>query len=236
MGYMYCYDYERPANYETRAVVRGNLAKNSYWPEYGDPSCAQGYKGPYCPSVRFTDMDYNRWYHLSVDYVVEKGIMAGVGSRLFGINDTTTRGMIVTILNRIDGNTAALTGSKFVDVPANRYFSNAVAWASEKGIVAGVSDTEFAPDASITREQMLSMLYRYAKYLGKNVNNNGDISKFEDVATVSNYAKEAMRWACGEGLISGSTGVGGKRYLNPKGNATRAEAAAFIERFMNNCL
>lgn len=176
----------------------------------------------------FRDVKVTDWYYSAVSYVYENGMMSGTGSDAFSPDAATTRGMIVTILHRMEGMTAA-EGAAFSDVAAGAYYAAAVAWASVNGIVDGYGGGLFGPEDPITREQLAAILYRYAQYTGRDVSVGEDtnILSYTDFSDLSEWAIPSMQWACGAGLI---TGLGGG-VLNPKGNATRAQAAAILTRF-----
>ena len=177
-------------------------------------------------TLPFYDVASDDWFYEDVAYVYENGLMNGMGEGQFGPQGTTTRGMIVTILYRQAGSPAA-SGNPFTDVDPGQYYAEPIAWAASHGIVNGISATTFAPDAPITREQMATILYRYAQYQGEDVSDQGNLSAFADADTISAYAKQAMAWANGAGLING---VEGNR-LNPTGQAVRCQAAAILHRF-----
>ena len=187
--------------------------------------------GENCPSHRFTDVNTGKWYHEAVDYAVVNSLFAGTSDTTFEPNGAMTRAMLVTVLWRAAGQPEAKTAASFQDVNAARYYAKAVAWAKENGVVAGTSDTTFSPNETVTREQMAAILYRYAKLNGVDVGKTADLNSFPDAGKVSNYAKEAMAWAVGNGVISGSL-EGGKTYLDPKGDATRAQVAAVLMRYL----
>ena len=177
-------------------------------------------------TLPFYDVASDDWFYEDVAYVYENGLMNGMGEGQFGPQGTTTRGMIVTILYRQAGSPAA-SGNPFADVDPGQYYAQPIAWAASHGIVNGISATTFAPDDPITREQMATILYRYARYQGEDVSDQGNLSAFADADTISAYAKQAMAWANGAGLING---VEGNR-LNPTGQAVRCQAAAILHRF-----
>ena len=177
-------------------------------------------------TLPFYDVASDDWFYEDVAYVYENGLMNGMGEGQFGPQGTTTRGMIVTILYRQAGSPAA-SGNPFADVEPGQYYAQPIAWAASHGIVNGISATTFAPDDPITREQMATILYRYARYQGEDVSDQGNLSAFADADTISAYAKQAMAWANGAGLING---VEGNR-LNPTGQAVRCQAAAILHRF-----
>ena len=162
-------------------------------------------------------------------YVYEHKMMAGTSDTIFSPDMTTTRGMIVTILHRLDGKPVA-PASNFTDVEQNQYYTEAVAWASANGIVSGYGNGNFGPNDTITREQMASILYRYAQYKNYNTNNTNNLSNYTDVGEISPYAVTAIQWANGTGLITGVTNT----TLVPKGSATRAQVSSILMRFCEN--
>ena len=180
-------------------------------------------------NLPFTDVDTTDWCYDAVQYVYEKGMMNGTSATTFSPDGTTTRGMIVTILHRIEG-TPAATGTAFTDVPTGQWYSDAVSWASANGIVGGYGNGRFGPSDPITREQMAAILNRYSTYKGYDAGTVGSITGFSDASQVSSYAAEPMGWAIGNGLISGV----GNNTLAPKGNATRAQVATILMRFCEN--
>ena len=175
----------------------------------------------------FGDVKSADWFYNDVKYVYEKGMMAGTAADVFAPNATTTRAMIVTILYRLEGSPAVTGTSAFVDVPAGQWYTDAVNWAAANQIVNGTSATTFAPNASITREQMAAILYRYAQYKGYDVTKKADLSGYSDNSQVSAYAKDALAWANAAKLINGVTNT----TLAPQGNATRAQVSAILHRF-----
>ena len=183
-----------------------------------------------CPSARFTDVYITKWYHEAVDYAVRKGLMNGVADDKFDPDGSTTRAMLVTILWRLEGESADRAENPFRDVKPNQWYTDAVLWASEKGIVNGYGDGTFGPMDTLTREQFAAILQRYAKYKGLDVSKTADLSAYTDAESISAWAREAMRWANAEGLITGRTAT----TLAPQGSATRAEAAAILMRFLEH--
>ena len=175
----------------------------------------------------FSDVRIADWFYNDVKYVYEKGMMAGTAADVFAPNATTTRAMIVTILYRLEGSPAVTGTSAFVDVPAGQWYTDAVNWAAANQIVKGTSATTFAPNDSITREQMAAILYRYAQYKGYDVTKKADLSGYSDNGQVSAYAKDALAWANAAKLINGVTNT----TLAPQGNATRAQVSAILHRF-----
>lgn len=178
-------------------------------------------------SLPFGDVKTADWFYNDVKYVYEKGMMAGTAADVFAPNATTTRAMIVTILYRLEGSPAVTGTSTFVDVPAGQWYTDAVNWAAANQIVKGTSATTFAPNDSITREQMAAILYRYAQYKGYDVTKKADLSGYSDNGQVSAYAKDALAWANAAKLINGVTNT----TLAPQGNATRAQVSAILHRF-----
>lgn len=176
----------------------------------------------------FADVPSGSWYYDDVAYVYDTGLMTGLTATAFGPNLSTTRGMIVTILWRMENEPAAKHGCPFADVRRGSYYEQAIAWASENGIVTGFDSSTFAPDRAITREQLAAILFRFAAYRGMDaVTLRENLSSFQDQAAISAYAVSALNWAVGEGLMQGT---GDK--LEPTGSATRAQVAAMLRRFM----
>lgn len=174
----------------------------------------------------FEDVTEADWFHEAVAYVYDTGLMNGTSGTAFSPNAATSRGMIVTILYRLEGS-PAVGAAAFPDVPEGWYYTDAVAWAAENGIVTGFTNGLFGPNYNITREQMATILYRYAQYKGLDVSAKADLSAFVDAGQVSGYAMDAMAWANQAGLINGMGGG----ILQPGGSATRAQAAAILMRF-----
>lgn len=176
----------------------------------------------------FADVPSGSWYYDDVAYVYDTGLMTGLTVTAFGPNLSTTRGMIVTILWRMENEPAAKNGCPFADVRRGSYYEQAIAWASENGIVTGFDASTFAPDRAITREQLAAILFRFAAYRGMDaVTLRENLSSFQDQAAISAYAVSALNWAVGEGLMQGT---GDK--LEPTGSATRAQVAAMLRRFI----
>lgn len=176
----------------------------------------------------FADVSSSDWFYNDVRYVYEKGIMDGTGADRFSPNAPLTRAMIVTILYRMDGSPSVSGSSDFTDVAAGKWFAKAVAWAAANGIVNGYGDSLFGPNDPVTREQLAAILYRYAVYGGMTaVTLEENLGSFADTAQLSAYAIQAMNWAVGQGLINGSGSN-----LVPKAQATRAQVAAIIHRYL----
>lgn len=182
------------------------------------------------PVHTFTDVGPDDWYAEAVNYAVSNGLFLGISETEFGPSVSMSRAMLVTVLHRMAGVPNAGTAN-FADVPADAWYTQAVAWAAANGIVQGVSDSRFAPNVPVTREQMATILYRYANHAGvAGDGGNGSLDGFRDASAVSGYAVQAMGWAVDRGLISG---VGDQR-LSPGGSATRAQVAAILQRFAEN--
>lgn len=182
---------------------------------------------------KFEDIYVGDWYFDAVQYVYENDMMTGTSDTTFSPNQTTTRGMIVTILYRLEGTPDLANenlGYPYADVEADAYYADAVYWARQNNIVAGMSTEQFAPNNAITREQMAAILYRYAQFKGYDVSAKADLSTYTDAADVSAYATDAMAWASQTGLITGTSAT----TLSPAGQATRAQVATILVRFCEN--
>lgn len=178
-------------------------------------------------TMPFTDVDENDWFYDAVKYAYENGLMSGTALDTFSPDTNTTRGMIVSILYRLEGSPAVTERAAFTDVESGQYYADAVAWAAANGIVSGYDAFTFGPNDNITREQMASILYRYAQYKGIDTSAAGNLAAFSDNASISAYARTAISWAVGEGLVSGM----GDGTLAPQGQATRAQVASILMRF-----
>ena len=176
----------------------------------------------------FTDVSTSDWFYSAVKFVYENGLMDGVAGNLFAPNATLNRAMAVTILYRLEGSPAVTTDAGFNDVAAGTWYTDAVNWAAANNIVNGVEGNNFDPTGSLTREQMATVLYRYAQYKGADVSASGDIGGFVDSANVSSWAADAVKWAVGSGLVNGVEG----NALAPQGTSTRAQAATVLMRFV----
>lgn len=200
-------------------------------PESTEPSTQPSTPAePSTPTVEetplpFTDIAPESWYYEAVRYVYEKGMMSGTLPELFAPHAAASRGMLVTILHRLEGAPAA-GEARFTDVAPNQWYAGAVAWAAANGIAGGYSDGRFGPDDAITREQLAAILHRYAAYKGYDTTSSADLSGYSDGAQVSAYALEAMVWATAQGLVHGT----GNGRLSPKNGAVRAEVAAVLMR------
>lgn len=185
------------------------------------------------PEVKlpFTDVSTSDWFYNDVAFVYENGLFSGTDSRSFSPNASMTRAMLVTVLYRLEGEPTVTGRSSFTDVRSGAYYEKSVIWAAANGIVTGTDSTSFSPDAKVTREQLAAILYRYAQYRKLDTDASAKLNSFTDADSVSAYASEALGWAVSEGLINGASGK-----LMPKGDATRAQVAAILHRFVKNVL
>ena len=215
---------EKGSAAETYALEYGNVFET-------DLTCGCEEEEPEPPEepigLPFIDVSEGKWFYNSVKWAYENGLLTGTSETTFDPNGQMTRGMLVTVLYRKEGRPVVAGNNKFPDVSNKKYYASSITWASSLGLVAGYKDGSFGPEDSITREQIAKILYLYADYKGFDTSNFADISSYKDAAKVSGYAKKYMEWAVAEGLIKGSNGE-----LNPKGNATRAEIAAILKRFV----
>ena len=177
----------------------------------------------------FADVSENDWYYDAVRFVHENGLMVGTGDTTFSPRVNTSRGMLVTILYRLEELPKTSVVNPFDDVAAGKWYTNAVVWAAEQGIVNGYGNGQFGPEDAITREQMAVILMNYAKFKGYDVSMSADLSKYTDAGSISSWAKDAISWANANALIQGD---GAK--LTPTGNAERCQVAAILQRFIEN--
>lgn len=174
----------------------------------------------------FTDVEPRHWFYEPVKFAYQNKLMSGMTATTFAPDTATNRGMIVTILYRMEGSPAA-GSADFTDVPGDKYYTKPIAWATAKGIVSGYPNGTFEPESNITREQFAAILYRYAVYKGYSTAGRSSLAGFTDSGDVSAYAEEALRWATSADLLTGVT----ETTLVPKGAATRAQAASILMRF-----
>lgn len=180
-------------------------------------------------ATKFNDVSANDWFASAVDYVTGKGMMNGTADNTFSPKANTTRGMVVTVLYRLE-NQPSTSAAFFTDVASGAYYANAVAWANANGIVSGYGSGKFGPNDKVTREQLAAILYRYAQYKKYDVSGANSLDGYTDAQSVSSYAVPALQWANAAGVVTGKSGS----KLDPKGNATRAEVAAMLMRFCEN--
>ena len=176
----------------------------------------------------FTDVSEKDWFYNDAMFVYKNGLMLGTSKTLFSPHGTVTRGMMATILWRMEGSLAPKGENSFTDVEAGRWYADAITWTTENGIFAGYSKDKFGPDDPITREQLTAIFYRYADYKGYKLTVTENLDKFEDADKITDYAKTVMQWAVGNGLIKGKS----ENLLDPQGTATRAEISAMLHRFV----
>lgn len=185
----------------------------------------------YDNSISFIDVKEDDWFYESVMYAVQKGLFTGTGEKTFSPNLTMTRGMLVTVLYRLDGSPSINgLGKSFIDVKDDQWYAEAIKWTLERSIVKGITDTEFKPENNITREQLAVMLYRYAEIKGLNTEIKGNMEIFTDKENISNWAREAMTWAVGSELMIGKE----DNKLSPLANASRSEVSTIFKRFIEN--
>jgi hypothetical protein len=176
----------------------------------------------------FLDVNPGDWFYDNVRFAFARGLMTGVADDRFGPNMTLTRGMVVTVLHRIAGSPATAVANPFGDVPVGEWYADAVAWAASKGVVAGYGDGAFGPEDDITREQMAAILANYEAFSGRIPPAVTDDRDFADAGDIGGWAKDAVDKLARQGIIGGKPG----NLFDPKGNATRAEFAAILQRFL----
>lgn len=218
-AYYWCYEFERPANREVASQKRGALAQTEYWPKY---------RADVVSTLNFTDVPTSEWYYGYVEYAFQNSLMNGMTNTTFEPSGLLTREMFAVILHRLEGAPRAEFENKFADIQLEQWYTNGVLWANSQGIVRGYAEDCFGFGDHITREQMATMMYRYAQMKGYDVSKIAEFSNYTDADTVSEYAADAMKWAVGSGIINGKT----ETTLQPAGNATRAECATIMTRFM----
>ena len=178
----------------------------------------------------FTDVKEGAWYYEAVQFVVSEGLFKGVTETIFAPNNKMDRAMVVTVLYRLANEPEVEGECAFTDVEKSAYYYNALLWANQNGIVKGVTETTFAPRTAVSREQLVTFLYRYAQLQGKDVSQKADLTRYTDAEKVSAFAVEAMAWAVGNGLVEGVDAA----TLAPKNTATRAQFATILMRFVEN--
>ncbi len=214
----------------TVTIPAGSTGDRSYTAHWSFDPAIIAALGPK-PNTSFRDVSRSDWFYYDVRYVCENGLMNGTSKNLFSPGSAATRGMLVTILYRLENEPRCFGGVTFPDVAPGAYYEKAVIWASQNSIVSGYTDGTFRPDAPVTREQLASILYRYTRYrrLDVSAGETADLSGYADVRAISDYALPAMRWACGAGILQGSNGK-----LQPSGLATRSQLAAMLHRYLKN--
>ena len=187
-----------------------------------------------CPSKKFWDVpNYADWSHEGVDYAISNGLFNGTSETTFSPNEAMTRGMIATVLWRNASTPGASRNNPFWDVDSSAWYASAVMWANNNNVMSGVGSGQFAPNTTLTREQIVTVLYRYSTYKGITPMGEASLSEFSDGASVSLWAKTAMQWAIANNILQGSLEYG-RNYLHPQDGATRAQVATILMRFMQN--
>ena len=220
-------DKEFAEKYDFESKVTKNFTLYAKWDKHDDEQSSTDTHN--CPSLAFDDLDITKWYHFDTDYVIENGIFKGTTETTFEPDSAQTRAMMVTVLYRVEGEPAVNRSIPFADVDMGAYYANAVIWGQQNGIIKGYSETEFGPDDKITREQIAAIMHRYAQYKGFDVTQGGMlVREYNDYEAISDYALSSMTWAVNAGLLKGK----GNNNLAPQDNATRAEIAAILHRFI----
>ena len=216
-------------------VVEATFTRQTEDPDTPDVPSDECDGGIDCPMYVYKDLDTTQWYHDGVHFCLENNLMNGISGDRFAPDVTTSRAMIVTILWRLEGEPLPQNSVDFTDVTAGQWYTAAVQWAASNGVVLGYGNGTFGPNDEITREQMVTIMYRYAGYKGYDlsVGGNIDIFSYSDASDVAGWAVSAMQWACGEGLIQGFA-AGNRMNLKPQGSATRAQSAAILQRYCEN--
>jgi len=186
---------------------------------------------PDFPSRDFTDIDTSLWYHNAIDFVLNNGIMHGMGDKLFAPDAALSRAMMVQILYNMEGRPSYNVQNNFTDIDGH-WSADAVLWAGENNIVEGYEDGSFRPETDLSREQMAAVLCRYARYKGVDTSTQGDLNVFVDGSLTSDWAAESMRWAVAVGIVNGT----GDGMLSPLGSATRAHVAQIMTNYCKNIL
>lgn len=193
--------------------------------------------GKYCSTLPFTDVHAGDWFLQSIEYVYEHGLFNGVTATTFEPESSMTRAMLVTVLWRLEGCPEPQNAANFQDVSPRDWYHKQVAWASENGIVNGVGKNCFEPEENVTREQLATILYRYVSMKAISTQARADLTVYPDSGSVDAWAEEALRWAIGAGLINGTVKDGSREtVLDPLGNATRAQVATILMRFVRNVI
>ena len=186
--------------------------------------------GTACPGHKFTDMPSD-WAHVGLDFCIERGLLSGTSATTLSPNAVMSRAMLVTVLYSLEGKPAVSGEALYSDVPKGCWYDNAVRWASDCALVSGTGNGHFSPNGAVTREQIAAILFRYAIYKDSDFSASAELAGYPDREKASPYARAGLKWAVGVGCISGKL-TGGKTYLDPLGNATRAEVAAILKSFI----
>ena len=193
----------------------------------GNPSSVSPSNPVQKPSERFSDVAAGAWYEDAVSYVLGEKLFNGTGSSTFSPDSPMTRAMLVTVLHRLEGTPSPAAGSIFTDVPSGQWYTDAVAWADQNGVVTGYGGGRFGTDDDITRQQLAAVLYRYASLKGYDTSASAVLSQYWDADSIADWAESSMRWAVSSGVITGMD----SSTLSPSGTASRAQVAAMLMRF-----
>ncbi len=220
-----------PTGHSNELTEHAAAGETDGWNQYVCTVCGKESRltipGEHCAGEQYDDVEFDVWYHEGVDFMTGKGYMQGVSPETFGLEETVTRSQLATILYRASGSPGVKNQSiPFEDVGKNAYYYDAVCWAYGNQVMQGLTETRFAPDAAVTREQLATILYRF----GQETPGTGDLSQFPDGDRVSPWAAEAVRWAVEEGLLQGAA-VGRQVLLQPHELVTRAQAAVLLMRY-----
>ena len=228
-GHTYEYTDNRDGTHTKACTAGDDTAIESH--TYQDGICTYcGAEKIFQPDTpEFTDVHENDWYYDPVQYVSKNKLMTGLNETTFGPIDSLARAQFAVILHRMNGEPEVPYSPRFHDVGAGLWYTNAILWAADTQVVTGYSNGNFGPGDLINREQMALMMFRYANYKGYDTSARADFSSYQDSSMVSDFAAEAMQWAVGEKII---TGKYNETQLDPKGNASRAECATIIMRFV----
>ena len=221
-------DKELTTAYDFNSRVTNSFTLYAKWEKIDADN--NGTSGHYCPSLKFSDLDITKWYHEDTDYVIENDIFRGTTKTTFAPNADITRGMMITILYRAESEPYVSGTYTFEDVDENMYYAKAIVWGQQNGIIKGYSETEYAPEKPVLREQIAAIMFRYAQYKGMNAVTLEENLHFTDSNEISEYAISAMNWAVGTGLIKGYE----DNTVRPLNNATRVEVAAMLHRFIES--
>ena len=220
------------SNHTVVATFASNSGSSSGWSGQYGVSNDDG--GSTMTSGTFTDVSSGDWYYAAVKYAYENNLLSATGTKTFSPNTNASRATIISMIYNNEGQPSTSTSSGYTDVSGSSWYASAVSWGTRKGIITGTTSLTFSPNGEVTREQLASMLYRYAQYKGADVTNTvaTNIKKYSDSSRISAYALDAMCWACNNNLLTGKS----DSQIDPQGYATRAEVAAMMMRLNNNLL
>ena len=183
-----------------------------------------------CPAEKYSDVDLDAWYHTALDYVLSNGLMTGFNATTFGPNTKMSRAMVAQIFYNLEGQPASAGSNPFPDVADDQWYNNAISWAYANGVVSGYGDGTYKPDKDITREELVQIFCNYAKFKGVKGDQVAELTTYNDYSAMSDWAKAALSWGVGAGLLGGKGG----NYMDPQGNAVRCEAAQMLMNFCIN--